>query len=246
MPRFSTYATRTSPLRKTAPRSMPPARRVSCSSRPLMPSRKSISSALPLYTWSFRRNATSSTHKARNYALWLTSPKPRPITSAPSGAPSKSIASPSPTPRPAKQNAKRSFPAPYTAKWSAQRNFPSTPAKSSSGNYLFRTARARVSGPLFFAQSNYAEFSLLRTESTARLPLPSLSHSIELGYVAIRFFESLLGAMSMSERSKGTTQAPPPLETSSTERNPSAKERAWEKNTLQPALQKSPERQSEF
>ena len=50
----------------------------------------------------------------------------------------------------------------------------------------------------------------------------------------------------MSERSKGTTQAAPPAETSSVERAPSAKEQAWEKNTLQPALEKSPERQAEF
>src|SRR5258708_27850840 len=78
------------------------------------------------------------------------------------------------------------------------------------------------------------------------LPLPGLSHSINPGYVAIRFFESLPGAISMSEKSKGTTQAPPPAETSSTDRAPSAKEQAWEKNTLQPALEKSPERQPEF
>src|SRR5882757_67057 len=52
--------------------------------------------------------------------------------------------------------------------------------------------------------------------------------------------------MSMSERSKGTTQAAPPAETSSVDRAPSAKEQAWEKNTLQPAMKKSPERQSEF
>src|ERR1700686_3439018 len=50
----------------------------------------------------------------------------------------------------------------------------------------------------------------------------------------------------MSETSKGTTQAPPPAETSSVDRAPSAKEQAWEKNTLQPALEKSPERQTEF
>jgi len=50
----------------------------------------------------------------------------------------------------------------------------------------------------------------------------------------------------MSEKSKGTTQAPPPAETSSIDRAPSAKERAWEKNTLQPAVEKSPERQPEF
>jgi methylmalonyl-CoA mutase N-terminal domain/subunit len=52
--------------------------------------------------------------------------------------------------------------------------------------------------------------------------------------------------MSMSERSKGTTQATPPAETSSVDRVPSAKEQAWEKNALQPALEKSPERQAEF
>jgi methylmalonyl-CoA mutase, N-terminal domain len=37
-----------------------------------------------------------------------------------------------------------------------------------------------------------------------------------------------------------------PSSPSSTQRKPSAKEQAWEKNTLQPALQKSAERQSEF
>src|SRR6266566_1521618 len=50
----------------------------------------------------------------------------------------------------------------------------------------------------------------------------------------------------MSEQSKGTTQAAPPLQTSSKDRKPSSKEQAWEKNTLQPALEKSPERLPEF
>jgi methylmalonyl-CoA mutase N-terminal domain/subunit len=50
----------------------------------------------------------------------------------------------------------------------------------------------------------------------------------------------------MSEKSKGTTQTAPPAETSSTHRAPSAKELAWQKNTLQPTLEKSPERQQEF
>src|SRR6266853_3745352 len=53
------------------------------------------------------------------------------------------------------------------------------------------------------------------------------------------------GAKSMSEQSKGTTQAAP-LEASSGNRSPSPKEKAWEKNTLQPVLEKSPERRAEF
>src|SRR5260221_3054946 len=52
--------------------------------------------------------------------------------------------------------------------------------------------------------------------------------------------------MSMSEQYKGTTQAAPPLEASQSNRRPSPKEQAWEKNTLQPALEKGPERHSEF
>src|SRR6201984_3142986 len=50
----------------------------------------------------------------------------------------------------------------------------------------------------------------------------------------------------MSEERKGSTQTVPPSEASSAHREPSAKEQAWEKNTLQPTLEKSPERQSEF
>jgi len=50
----------------------------------------------------------------------------------------------------------------------------------------------------------------------------------------------------MSEESKGTTQTAPPADTSSARRKPSAKEQAWEKNTLQPTLEKNPERQDEF
>src|SRR5260370_9652103 len=50
----------------------------------------------------------------------------------------------------------------------------------------------------------------------------------------------------MSEQSKGTTQAAPPLQTSSKDRKPSSKEQVWEKNTLLPALEKSPERLPEF
>src|SRR5260370_7198522 len=83
-------------------------------------------------------------------------------------------------------------------------------------------------------------------QSTARLHLPGLSHRIDSGYGAICFFESLYGALSMSEESKGATQSAPPLETSSADRIPSPKEKAWEKNTLQPTLEKSPERQPEF
>src|SRR6202521_6012441 len=50
----------------------------------------------------------------------------------------------------------------------------------------------------------------------------------------------------MNEESKGTTQTAPQADTSSARRKPSAKEQAWEKNTLQPTLEKNPERQSEF
>src|SRR5260221_14394884 len=50
----------------------------------------------------------------------------------------------------------------------------------------------------------------------------------------------------MSEQSKGTTQAPPPPETASGDRKPSSKEQSWEKNTLQPKLEKSLERLPEF
>jgi methylmalonyl-CoA mutase N-terminal domain/subunit len=50
----------------------------------------------------------------------------------------------------------------------------------------------------------------------------------------------------MSERLKGITQIAPPAESASAHRDPSAQEKAWEKNILQPTLEKSPERQSEF
>src|SRR6266567_2426597 len=50
----------------------------------------------------------------------------------------------------------------------------------------------------------------------------------------------------MSEQSKGTTQAPPPPEKASADRQPFFKEQAWIKNTLQPALENSPERLPEF
>src|SRR5260370_6527795 len=50
----------------------------------------------------------------------------------------------------------------------------------------------------------------------------------------------------MREQYKGTTQGAPLLETSTPDRKPSPKEKAWEKDTLQPALEKNPERQSEF
>jgi methylmalonyl-CoA mutase, N-terminal domain len=52
----------------------------------------------------------------------------------------------------------------------------------------------------------------------------------------------------MSEKSKGSTETISPAESSSPSRRrePSAKERAWEENTLRPTLEKSPERQAEF
>src|SRR5260370_41575896 len=52
--------------------------------------------------------------------------------------------------------------------------------------------------------------------------------------------------MRMSEESKGTTQTASPAGAASTHRKPSAKERAWEKNPLQPTIKKNPERQAEF
>jgi methylmalonyl-CoA mutase N-terminal domain/subunit len=50
----------------------------------------------------------------------------------------------------------------------------------------------------------------------------------------------------MSERDKGTTQTITPAESRTRRREPSSKERAWEENTLRPALEKNPERHSEF
>jgi methylmalonyl-CoA mutase N-terminal domain/subunit len=50
----------------------------------------------------------------------------------------------------------------------------------------------------------------------------------------------------MSEPSKGTSHTVLPAEQGSPQREPSAKEKAWEENTLRPTLEKSPERQAEF
>ena len=50
----------------------------------------------------------------------------------------------------------------------------------------------------------------------------------------------------MNDKSKSITPTAPPPEVSSAHRKPSAKEQAWEKNTLQPTLEKNPERQAEF
>jgi methylmalonyl-CoA mutase, N-terminal domain len=50
----------------------------------------------------------------------------------------------------------------------------------------------------------------------------------------------------MSDAAKETTQTVAPAECTSPDRKPSAKEKAWEENTLQPALEKSLERQAEF
>src|SRR6266852_5497063 len=50
----------------------------------------------------------------------------------------------------------------------------------------------------------------------------------------------------MNERDKGTTQTITPSESQVKRRQPSPKERAWEENTLRPALENNPERQVEF
>src|SRR3984893_86620 len=50
----------------------------------------------------------------------------------------------------------------------------------------------------------------------------------------------------MSVDSKASAQTAVPPEPSSPQRNPSAKEKSWEKNTLGPTLEKTPERQAEF
>jgi methylmalonyl-CoA mutase, N-terminal domain len=50
----------------------------------------------------------------------------------------------------------------------------------------------------------------------------------------------------MSNPSKTTTPTIPGVDTASATRKPSAKERAWEENTLRPTLEKSPERRAEF
>ena len=50
----------------------------------------------------------------------------------------------------------------------------------------------------------------------------------------------------MSDSSKSTTHTAPPAESDSAARRPSAKELDWEKKTLQPTLDKTPEREKEF
>jgi len=50
----------------------------------------------------------------------------------------------------------------------------------------------------------------------------------------------------MRNPSEESTQTVTPAEPSSPHRKPSAKERAWEENTLRPTLEKNPERQAEF
>jgi methylmalonyl-CoA mutase, N-terminal domain len=50
----------------------------------------------------------------------------------------------------------------------------------------------------------------------------------------------------MTDKPKGATQTVSPAETSASLREPSARELAWEKNTLQPTLEKSPERDYDF
>ncbi len=50
----------------------------------------------------------------------------------------------------------------------------------------------------------------------------------------------------MAEQDKGLTQTVAASEASTAHREPSAKERAWEENTLRPTLEKSPERLPEF
>jgi len=50
----------------------------------------------------------------------------------------------------------------------------------------------------------------------------------------------------MADSLRGNTQTLAPGETSPGDREPSEREKSWEKNTLQPTLEKSPERQREF
>jgi len=50
----------------------------------------------------------------------------------------------------------------------------------------------------------------------------------------------------MTEKSNPSTTLPAPTTTTPTKRQPSEKELAWEKNTLKPTLDKSPERRAEF
>ncbi len=50
----------------------------------------------------------------------------------------------------------------------------------------------------------------------------------------------------MSDKVKGTTTTITTGDAPGAQREPSAKERAWEENTLRPTLEKSPERQTEF
>jgi len=50
----------------------------------------------------------------------------------------------------------------------------------------------------------------------------------------------------MSDKPKGSTQILTPADSSALLRRPSEKELAWEKNTLQPTLEKSPERKYDF
>ena len=78
------------------------------------------------------------------------------------------------------------------------------------------------------------------------MPLWGLSNSIEFRGILYRCLVLSPGALRMSEPSKGTTQTAPPADNSPAERQPSAKEQAWEKNTLLPTLERNTERQAEF
>src|SRR5438093_1099164 len=90
------------------------------------------------------------------------------------------------------------------------------------------------------------QFTLFLFVAAPHLPLPYLSHSMEFSGNLYHCLVPSSGAMRMSEQRKGSTQTVPPSEASSANREPSAKEQAWEKNTLQPTLEQSPERQAEF
>src|SRR6266702_3169206 len=82
--------------------------------------------------------------------------------------------------------------------------------------------------------------------SDRRLPLLHLSHSISTWKRIACLLSCPRRGPRMSDKPLGSTQTLTSAETHPSGRQPSAKELAWEKNTLQPTLEKSPERRSDF
>src|SRR5205085_397720 len=123
--------------------------------------------------------------------------------------------------------------------------FSASPTAHQANDFSSQSGTRRPCQPQLVSASNRTNRSFRSFPSAC----PSSAFRIALVIGNLRGFCSHARSTrgpGMSDKPKGPTPTLTPAETPTSERQPSAKELAWEKNTLQPFLEKNPERAYDF